>query len=121
MQKQMRFVERFRSKATKATQVQSRLKQLEKMQTIELPRTTKKVRYSFPEPPRSGAEVISLVNVSKSYGDKPVYRGVNLSLSRGRPRRAGRAERRRQDDDAEDTRGRVADRRGGAEGRATTS
>ena len=83
MQKQMRFVERFRSKATKATQVQSRLKQLDKMQTIELPRTTKKVRYSFPEPPRSGAEVISLVNVSKSYGDKPVYRGVNLSLSRG--------------------------------------
>ena len=83
MQKQMRFVERFRSKATKATQVQSRLKQLEKVQTIELPRTTKKVRYSFPEPPRSGAEVISLVNVSKSYGDKPVYDRVNLSLSRG--------------------------------------
>ncbi len=83
MQKQMRFVERFRSKATKATQVQSRLKQLEKMQTIELPRTTKKVRYAFPEPPRSGAEVISLVNVSKSYGDKEVYRSVNLSLSRG--------------------------------------
>ena len=69
MQKQMRFVERFRSKATKATQVQSRLKQLQKVQTIELPRTTKKVRYSFPEPPRSGAEVISLIGVSKSYGD----------------------------------------------------
>ena len=83
MQKQMRFVERFRSKATKATQVQSRLKQLEKMQSIELPRTTKKVRYSFPEPPRSGAEVISLTGVSKSYGEKAVYRGVNLSLSRG--------------------------------------
>ena len=83
IQKHMRFVERFRSKATKATQVQSRLKQLEKVQTIELPRTTKKVRYSFPEPPRSGAEVISLANVSKSYGDKAVYRRVNLSLSRG--------------------------------------
>ncbi len=83
MQKQMRFVERFRSKATKATQVQSRLKQLEKVQTIELPRTTKKVRYSFPEPPRSGAEVISLAGVSKSYGETTVYRGVNLSLSRG--------------------------------------
>ena len=83
MQKQMRFVERFRSKATKATQVQSRLKQLEKAQTIELPRTTKKVRYSFPEPPRSGAEVISLAGVSKSYGETTVYRRVNLSLSRG--------------------------------------
>ena len=83
VQKHMRFVERFRSKATKATQVQSRLKQLEKVQTIELPRTTKKVRYSFPEPPRSGTDVLSLSNVSKSYGDNPVYRGVNLSLSRG--------------------------------------
>ena len=83
VQKQMRFVERFRSKATKATQVQSRLKQLERVQTIELPRATKKVRYAFPEPPRSGAEVIWLKGVSKSYGDKAVYRGVNLSLSRG--------------------------------------
>ncbi len=83
MQKQMRFVERFRSKATKATQVQSRLKQLEKVQVIELPRTTKKVRYSFPEPPRSGTDVISLNGVSKSYGETAVYRGVNLSLSRG--------------------------------------
>ena len=81
--KQMRFVERFRSKATKASQVQSRLKQLEKIQIIELPRATKKVRYSFPEPPRSGSEVIRLTNVSKSYGDNVVYRGIHLTLSRG--------------------------------------
>ena len=83
MQRQMRFVERFRSKARKASQVQSRLKQLEKVQTIELPRATKKVRYSFPEPPRSGSKVIWLTNVSKSYGDNPVYRGMDLELSRG--------------------------------------
>ena len=83
IQRQMRFVERFRSKATKATQVQSRLKQLEKIQPIELPRSTKKVHYSFPAPPRSGSEVLSLVNVSKLYGDKVVYRGMNLTLSRG--------------------------------------
>ncbi len=83
IQRQMRFVERFRSKATKATQVQSRLKQLEKIQKIELPRATKRVRYSFPEPPRSGSEVISLTGVSKSYGDNAVYRGMNLALSRG--------------------------------------
>ena len=83
MQRQMRFVERFRAKATKATQVQSRLKQLEKIQPIELPRATKKVHYSFPKPPRSGAEVITLANVSKRYGDNAVYRGVNLALSRG--------------------------------------
>ena len=81
--KQMRFVEQFRSKATKASQVQSRLKQLEKIQIIKLPRATKKVRYSFPEPPRSGSEVIKLTNVSKSYGDIVVYRGMNLTLSRG--------------------------------------
>ena len=83
MQKQMRFVERFRSKATKASQVQSRLKQLEKVKVIELPRATRKVHYSFPEPPRSGAEVIRLTNMSKFYGDNAVYRGMNLTLSRG--------------------------------------
>ena len=83
LQKQMRFVERFRSKATKASQVQSRLRQLEKIKPIELPRATKKIHYSFPQPPRSGAEVISLTNVSKFYGDNVVYRGMNLSLTRG--------------------------------------
>ncbi len=83
IQRQMRFVERFRSKARKASQVQSRMKHLEKVQRIELPRTTRKIRYSFPEPPRSGSEVISLTNVSKSYGENLVYRGMNLVLSRG--------------------------------------
>ena len=83
IQRQMRFVERFRSKATKATQVQSRLKQLERIQIIELPRATRKVHYSFPSPPRSGTEVITLSNVSKRYGQNVVYQGVNLALSRG--------------------------------------
>ena len=81
--KQMRFVERFRYKASKARQVQSRLKQLEKVEIIELPRATKKVSYSFPEPPRGGAEAISLTNISKSYGDNVVYDGVDLVLARG--------------------------------------
>ena len=81
--RQMRFVEQFRSKATKASQVQSRLKQLEKIQIVKLPRATKKVRYSFPQPPRSGFEVMKLTNVSKSYGDIVVYRGMDLTLSRG--------------------------------------
>ena len=83
IQKQMRFIDRFRSKARKATQVQSRVKQLEKIRIIELPRATKKVRYSFPEPPRSGSEVISLRNLSKSYGKNVVYQDINLTLSRG--------------------------------------
>ena len=82
VQRQMRFVERFRYKARKASQVQSRLKQLEKVQRIQLPRATKRVHYSFPEPPRGGAEAICLSNVSKSYGDHNVYRGLNLTLMR---------------------------------------
>ena len=83
IQRQMRFVERFRYKATKARQVQSRLKQLERIEVIELPRATRKVSYSFPEPPRSGSEIIRLDGVGKSYGDNVVYRDLNLSLERG--------------------------------------
>ena len=83
VQRQMKFINRFRAKARKASQVQSRLKQLEKMEIVRLPRATKKVRYSFPKPPRSGSEVITLTNVSKSYGDNVVYRGMNLTISRG--------------------------------------
>ena len=83
VQRQMRFVERFRSKARKATQVQSRLKQLERVKFIQLPRATKRVHYTFPDPSRTGAKVISLTNVSKAYGDHTVYRGLNLTLERG--------------------------------------
>ena len=83
IRRQMRFVERFRYKATKARQVQSRIRQLEKIEVIELPRATRKVRYSFPEPLRSGADVITLSDVGKAYGDNVVYRGLNLTLERG--------------------------------------
>ena len=83
LQRQMRFVERFRYNARKATQVQSRLKQLDKVQQIQMPRATKRVHYSFPEPARSGAEAITLTNVSKAYGDNVVYRGLDLVLMRG--------------------------------------
>ena len=82
-QRQMRFVERFRYKARKASQVQSRLKQLDKIQRIQLPRATKRVHYSFPEPSRGGAEAISVTNVGKAYGDRVVYYGLNLVLMRG--------------------------------------
>ena len=83
IQRQMRFIDRFRYKATKATQVQSRIKQLEKIQIIELPRATRKVSFSFPQPPRSGTDVITLAGVCKSYGENVVYRGMNLRLDRG--------------------------------------
>lgn len=82
IKKQMQFVDRFRAKARKASQVQSRLKQIEKIERIEVPRSTNRVHYTFPDPPRSGLEVISLSNVCKSYGDTEVYSDLNLSLYR---------------------------------------
>ena len=83
IEKQMKFVDRFRYKASKASQVQSRLKSIGKIEKVDLPRTTKRVRYSFPKPPRSGKEVIKLDNLSKSYGNNVVYKGVDLVLNRG--------------------------------------
>ena len=83
IEKETKFIERFRSKATKASQVQSRIKRLEKLQTISIPRTTKKIHFSFPEPPHSGREVISLRHVKKAYGDKIIYTDLNLTIERG--------------------------------------
>ena len=81
--KEMRFIERFRSKNTKATQVQSRIKRLKKIEQIVVPRSTKKIRFLFPEPPRSGNVVITLKDIAKSYDDNIIYIGLNLVLSRG--------------------------------------
>jgi len=83
IQKEMRFIERFRYKATKATQVQSRVKKLEKIENIVVPRQTKKIKFSFPEPKRSGHVVITLKDIEKSYDSKIVYRDLNLELDRG--------------------------------------
>jgi ATP-binding cassette subfamily F protein 3 len=63
--------------------VQSRIKRLEKIQTIVIPRTTKKIHFVFPEPPHSGREVISLQHIRKAYDDKVVYNDLNLTLERG--------------------------------------
>ncbi len=81
--KEMRFIERFRYKATKAAQVQSRIKKLEKIERVVIPRATKKIHFNFPEPPRSGNMVIRLEHIAKSYGDLTVYRDLNLTLDRG--------------------------------------
>ncbi|MDD4859488.1 MAG: ATP-binding cassette domain-containing protein [Dehalococcoidales bacterium] len=81
--REMRFIERFRYKATKAAQVQSRIKKLDKIERITVPHATKKIHFNFPEPPRSGHTVIELKNISKSYGEHVVYRGLNLKLERG--------------------------------------
>src|SRR5690606_34171885 len=78
-----RFVERFRYKATKARQVQSRLKQLERVQQIERERDPKRVRFRFPAPAPSGRLVFNLQNVGKSYGSNTVYQSLNLRVERG--------------------------------------
>jgi ATP-binding cassette subfamily F protein 3 len=83
IKRQMRFIERFRAKNTKASQVQSRIKQLDKIERIKVPRVTKKIHFSFREPPRSGRVVIELKHIDKSYGQHVVYRGLNLALERG--------------------------------------
>ena len=81
--REMRFIERFRAKATKATQVQSRIKKLGKIERITVPHSTKRIHFKFPEPPRSGHTVIELKQVGKSYGEHIVYRELNLVLERG--------------------------------------
>jgi len=77
------FIERFRYKATKARQVQSRIKQLDKIERIELAADAKRVRFSFPPPPRSGKDVIQLEHAAKAYGQTVVYRDLSLTLRRG--------------------------------------
>ena len=83
IKKEMRFIERFRAKNTKANQVQSRIKKLEKMERVVVPRSMKKMKFSFPEPERSGHVVITLENIAKSYNSKQVYQDLNLVLNRG--------------------------------------
>ena len=79
-----RFVERFRYKNTKARQVQSRIKMLEKLERVELPPEGKReVRFQFPSPKRSGQRVIEVKGLHKCYGDLKVYQGIDLTLFRG--------------------------------------
>lgn len=78
-----KFVDRFRYQATKASQVQSRLKQLEKVKLVERTRDPKRVRFRFPQPSASGRQVLELTGVAKSYGDLTVYRGLHVSAERG--------------------------------------
>jgi len=80
---QEKFIERFRSKSTKAKAVQSRVKAIEKIERIEVPQERKAVKFRFPQPPRTGETVVTLEGVSKAYGPVTVYNGLDLSLFRG--------------------------------------
>ena len=77
------FIDRFRYQATKAAQVQSRIKLLEKVVPIEVPPERKRVRFAFPSCPKSGRIVIELKHARKAYGDKVVFRDATLHVERG--------------------------------------
>src|SRR5687767_9650453 len=71
--KEQRFIERFAAHAAKAAQVQSRVKALDKIEKIELPKKRRVVKFDFREPPRSGDQVAVIDQISKSYGSRVVY------------------------------------------------
>jgi ATPase subunit of ABC transporter with duplicated ATPase domains len=81
--KERRFIERFSAHAAKAAQVQSRVKALDKIEKIELPKQRRVVRFDFRQPARSGEQVVTLEGVSKAYGRHVVYDGLSITIRRG--------------------------------------
>ena len=81
--KEQRFIDRFAAHAAKAAQVQSRVKALDKIEKIELPKKRRVVKFDFRTPPRSGDQVATLEGVSKRYGARVVHDGVNMNIRRG--------------------------------------
>src|SRR5581483_11232703 len=77
------FINRFRYQATKAKQVQSRIKELERIERIEIPPDEKTIHFSFPQPKPSGRIVAEFKGVAKSYGDHQVFSGVDFIIERG--------------------------------------
>lgn len=83
IQKTSKFIERFRYKATKARQVQSRIKMLERTENLEISSSEKSVAIKFPDAPKSGREVLSAKHLSHCYGSEFVFRNLNFVISRG--------------------------------------
>src|SRR3954467_7129363 len=81
--KEQRFIERFAAHAAKAAQVQSRVKALEKIERVELPKKRKVVEFDFRQPPRSGDQVAVLDGVTKAYGRRVVHDGLDMTIRRG--------------------------------------
>ena len=83
MAKEIRFIERFKAQASHAAQVQSRVKKLDKIEKLEPPRRRKTLTFEFPQAPRSGEDVVKLAGVSKGYGTRAIYQGLDLMIRRG--------------------------------------
>jgi ATP-binding cassette subfamily F protein 3 len=83
IEKSEQFIERFRAKATKAAAVQSKIRELEKIQRIEIPDNFKTINIKFPQPSESGKEVLTVENIYKSYGSKKILENVNFNIIRG--------------------------------------
>jgi ATPase subunit of ABC transporter with duplicated ATPase domains len=81
--KEQRFIDRFKTHAAKAGQVQSRIKALDKIEKIELPKKRHVVKFEFRAPPRSGDQVAVIEDLHKSYGSRVIYQGFNLTIRRG--------------------------------------
>ena len=81
--KEQRFIDRFKTHAAKAAQVQSRIKALDKIEKIELPKQRVVVKFDFRDPPRSGDQVAVIENLHKAYGKRVIYDGLNLLIRRG--------------------------------------
>ena len=81
--KEQRFIDRFKTHAAKAAQVQSRIKALDKIEKIELPKKRQVVKFEFRAPPRSGDQVAVIEDLHKSYGKRVIYDGFNFNLRRG--------------------------------------
>jgi ATP-binding cassette subfamily F protein 3 len=77
------FISRFRYQATKAKQVQSRIKELEKIERIEIPQEERTIHFTFPQPQPSGRIAAEVTGIAKSYGKKEVFRDVNFMIERG--------------------------------------
>ncbi|MBM3766033.1 MAG: ABC-F family ATP-binding cassette domain-containing protein [Acidobacteria bacterium] len=81
--KEQRFIERFRTHAAKAAQVQSRIKALDKIEKIELPKKREVVEFAFRTPPRSGDQVVVIEGLRKAYGKRVIYDGFSATIRRG--------------------------------------
>jgi ATPase subunit of ABC transporter with duplicated ATPase domains len=81
--KEQRFIERFKTHAAKAAQVQSRIKALDKIEKIELPKRREVVKFEFRDPPRSGDQVAVIEHLSKAYGKRVIYDDFSLTIRRG--------------------------------------